>query len=832
VWTVIAVPAVALIAGSAAGLFVPDIPTLIPLVTLVAACATGVACLSTPLGAGRRGEPLLIASVAVGFAAGGVVLASHAWQNARASPLRRIFDEANAPSLFVTVEGVLRSDASPSPSGVSLTLDVDCVAVFEPRAPSNEPRAPGREPRCRSVSGGLLLSVGGALSAPLLGEWRAGRRVRLPVVLRLATRYFDVDVPDGERALQLRGISLVGSAKSGALLEVISTGSWMFEKFAEVRAFSRQAIQDAVARWSPRSAAIVTAIVIGDRAGLDDDVQQALQRAGTYHVIAISGGNIAILAGLMLAFFRWAGALGRTASLVAILVLVGYGGIVGGGASVNRATLMAVVYFGARAADQRSPPLNTLSLAAAILVAFQPFSVVDPAFVLTFGATLAILVVSPPLMKRVPSRFRAIVSLFVASAAAEAMLFPAGALFFSRVTFAGLVLNFLAIPLMAVAQIAGMAVVPLALVSPTLASGAGYVAHVGAEGLVRSADLARLAPFVAFRAAPPSWWVVAGYYLGLMTLWIFRRRYVSAISAISVLTAFLCALWILLEPWSWLSAHGDGRLHVSFLDVGQGDSAFIRLPRGSTLLVDTGGLAGATTFDIGDRVVAPVLRAAGVRRLDYLVLTHGDPDHIGGAAAIIEEFRPRHILEGTPVPPFVPLQLLHAAANAYRLDWRTVIAGEHLRLDDVEISVLHPSPPDWERQRVRNDDSIVLDLRWRDVSIVLTGDIGKAVERELIPSLTPAPLRIVKVPHHGSLTSSTPEFIRALNPRMAIVSAGRNNRFGHPAPEIVERYKSAGVRILRTDQNGEIDLTTDGFSISSTSLLHEGTTGNTKDTKR
>ena len=780
----------------------------------------------------------------VGFAAGGEALASRAWQQARASPLRQIFDEANAPSLFVTVEGVLRADASPSPSGVTLTVDVDCVAVFEPRAPSSESRAPSspraasHESRCRTARGGLLVSVGGALSAPLLVEWRAGRRVRLPVVMRRATRYFDVDVPDGERALQLRGISLVGSAKSGALLEVISTGSWMFEKFAEVRAFSRRAIQDAVGRWRPRSAAIVTAIVIGDRAGLDDDVQQALQRAGTYHVIAISGGNIAILAGLMIAFFRWAGALGRTASLVAIVVLVAYGGIAGGGASVDRATLMAVVYFAARAADQRSPPLNTLSLAAAILIAFQPFSVVDPAFVLTFGATLAILLLVHEVLGvlevlKVPRRLQPVVSLLFASIATEVMLLPVGALFFSRVTFAGLVLNFLAIPLMAIAQIAGMAVVPLALVSSTLASGAGYVAHVGAEGLVRSADLVRLAPFVAFRVAPPAWWAVVFYYVAVLTLWLSRRRgHVSAIFAISVSTGLLCALWILLEPWSWLSAHGDGKLHVSFLDVGQGDSAFIRLPRGSTLLVDTGGLAGTTTFDIGDRVVAPVLRAAGVRRLDYLVLTHGDPDHIGGASAIIEEFRPRHILEGTPVPRFVPLQVLHAAASARRLDWRTVTAGEHLRLDEVEISVLHPSPPDWERQRVRNDDSIVLDLRWHDVSIVLTGDIGKAVERGLIPSLTTAPLRIVKVPHHGSLTSSTPEFIGALNPRMAIFSAGRNNRFGHPAPEIVERYQSAGVQILRTDQHGEIDITSNGHSLSVTTVNHEGTELNTKDTMR
>ncbi|HXD74018.1 MAG TPA: ComEC/Rec2 family competence protein, partial [Vicinamibacterales bacterium] len=494
---------------------------------------------STSLWAGEA----LIACVAAGFFAGGEALAARAWKDARAAPLRRLFDAANQPSMFAYVEGVLRADASAGPETVSITIDVD-----------------------RPASGGVMVSVGGTLAAQRMNEWRAGRRIRAPVDLRRATRYLDAGVPDGERALQLRGISLVGSTKSGALVDVVARASPAGEALAVVRAFSRRAIQDAVGRWSGRSAAIVTAIVIGDRAGLDPAVQQSLQQAGTYHVIAISGGNIAILAGLMLAFFRWAGALGRTASIVAMALLVVYGALVGGGASVDRATLMAVVYFAARAADQRSPPLNALAIAAAVLVAAQPFSVVDPAFVLTFGATLAILLVAPYLAA-IPRPLHAVVSLLVASAAVELMLLPVGAVFFSRVTFAGLALNFVAIPLMAVAQIAGMLVVPLALVWPAAAQLAGFVAHVGAEGLVRSAALVHYAPFVAVRLAPPSWWVVLLYYVALSTLWLSRKRVVSGFSVFSVLIVFLCVLWILCAPWSWLSSRGDARLHISFLDV-------------------------------------------------------------------------------------------------------------------------------------------------------------------------------------------------------------------------------------------------------------------------
>ena len=789
----------------------------------------------------RTGRPpWLIAFVMLGFAAGGALLASDAWQRAHESTLRRAFDEiaraerveAEAagrvlpmdPSAFVLVEGRLRADASPGPSGVSLNLAVDRIQPLAIAAPSQD------------VEGGLLISIGGALAAAQAGEWRAGRRLRLPAELHRAARYLDDGVPDGERSLELRGIALVGSAKSAALVEVVSRGFWIDERMAAVRAFARRAIGDAVGRWSEQSAAIVLAIVIGDRGGLANDVQRRLQDAGTYHVLAISGGNIAILAGLMLAAFRLGGVLGRTAMIASIAVLGAYGYLVGGGASVDRATLMATVYFAARAADLRSPPLNALAFVAACLTSDQPFSLVDPAFVLTFGATLAILSMATALSRlRLPRYLVPMVSMFAASAATEVMLFPVGALLFSRVTFAGLVLNFFAIPLMALAQIAGMLTVPLALLWTPLARAPGFLAHLGAAGLVRSADLLDLFPAAAFRVAPPSWPVVAVYYAAVVAAWRLRRKVIAGV-------AVLAAIWMLAEPWTLSAAGGDGRLHVSFLDVGQGDSAFVRVPRGETMLADAGGLvafagSAAPAFDVGDRVVAPVLRLAGVRRLDYLVLSHGDPDHIGGANAIVNEFRPREIWEGIPVPRFEPLTRIREAAAARGLRWVGVRAGDRFDVDGVTVSVLHPDPPEWERQRVRNDDSIVLELHWRDASFWFTGDIGKAIERTLPQRITSARLRVIKVPHHGSLTSSTVDFIQAIRPTVAVVSAGRANHFGHPAPEVLQRYRDAGTRIFRTDQDGEVAIDSDGYSIdihtftgrrfhlASAPVYHEGTKG-------
>ncbi len=725
------------------------------------------------------------------------------------------------------MEGVLRSDATPTESGVSLSIEVDGLVgqvgrvgrAGEDDAESRPgPIGPGK------TSGGVLVTVVGSLAAGRIDEWRAGRRVRLPVMLRRPSRYLDPGVPDHERALARRGTTLVGTTKSGALVEMLARGSWLDESLASVRAFSRRAIGDAVGRWSPRSAAIVAAIVIGDRAGLDDEVQRRLQEAGTYHVIAISGGNIAILAGLLLGAFRAAGWLGRGAMLSAIGLLIVYAKLVGGGASVDRATLMAVVYFIGRALDHRSPPLNSLALVVALLVASDPLSVADPAFALTCGATLAILVVVPAVIafaREWPRPLPPLVATFAASAAAEAVLFPVGAIVFSRVTFAGLGLNFVAIPLMGVAQVAGMMVVPLAAIGAPLASIAGWVAHAGAAGLVGSADLVRFAPVLTYRVAPPSAVATVIYYAASTAWWNssrFRTEGASAnvsraIRRTSAAVAVLAAAWILVDPRTIFAARGDGRLHVTFIDVGQGDAAFVRFPGGSTLLVDAGGLSSTSAFDIGDRVVAPVIRNAGVARLDEVALTHGDPDHIGGAPAILREFRPKEVWEGIPVPRFEPLNALRAAATAGGAEWTTMYRGTRRVIDGVEVTARHPGIEDWERQKVRNDDSIVLELRWGDVSVLMTGDIGRAVEHDIAPLIPPAHLRVLKVPHHGSLTSSSAEFLAAVRPNVAVVSAGRSNHFGHPAPEVLDRYRAIGAAIFRTDKDGAVTVDTDGQTV-------------------
>jgi competence protein ComEC len=344
--------------------------------------------------------------------------------------------------------------------------------------------------------------------------------------------------------------------------------------------------------------------------------------------------------------------------------------------------------------------------------------------------------------------------------------------------------------------------------SAGVAQYAGAVVHLCALGLVESSRLVDVAPWLSVEVMPPAWWLVGLYYVALIVLagrpFTGRRAaflLVLPIAAILFAPAFA-------QRGAPLPA-ADGLLRVAFLDVGQGDATLVRFPGGRTLLVDAAGVPGSS-FDAGERVVAPALRALGVRRLDTLVLTHADPDHVGGAASVLLRFAPGTIWEGVPVPPNLALRELAGLADAASAVWRTVQAGDADRVDGVDIRVWHPPPPDWERQRVRNDDSVVVELRHGDVSILLTGDIEREAERSLAPRLSLAPIVVLKAPHHGSATSSTDPFIRAARPRAVVFSAGRRNPFGHPHPAVLERYRALGVEIFRTDVDGAVVVDSDG----------------------
>ena len=193
------------------------------------------------------------------------------------------------------------------------------------------------------------------------------------------------------------------------------------------------------------------------------------------------------------------------------------------------------------------------------------------------------------------------------------------------------------------------------------------------------------------------------------------------------------------------------------------------------------------------------LRARGLGRLDYIAVTHGDADHLGGVGAVLRDFRPREVWAGVPVVGHPPLEAVRLAASATRTPWRSLQRGDRLEIGGAVLIVHHPAAPDWERQRVRNDDSVVLEVRYGAVSVWLTGDISRAVEQELLSAADPRRLNVLKAAHHGSLTSSAPAWLARLRPPVVLISAGRGNLYGHPAPAVLQRFADTGAEVFRTD---------------------------------
>ena len=809
-------PAAALLFGASAGWV---LERAVPGAVAVAVLAWAVAALLLR----SRAERCFVAAALAGFTACGAALGGTARAELR-TPLLSWYaahrDEeprTGEPRRVVLVEGRLRRDALPTDYGASLVIDVESVTDRGREVP---------------VRGGVRASVGGRFVEARMSAWRVGRRVRLPIALRWPPRYANFGTPDESHRLRTRGISLLGSVKSALLVDVIRPAPRRAEWAAAVRDRVRRWIAGTVGVHSARSGGIVTAVLIGDRAGLDPETTRRLQEAGTYHVIAISGGNIAVLAGLLVAGFRLAGAGRRTAAFLAAAGLVAYAQVVGPEPSVARATFTGVTFLLARAADLRTRPMNTLALAGACLVAASPGQLADPGFQLTFGATLGILAGLPRLagsatMSSVVDRLgplggrvaQAAVLLLGATICAEVALLPIAATWFSRISLAGLLLNFAAIPLMTVTQLGGMAAAALAPAWPPAATAVGFVAHLAAFGIVESTRLVDAAPGLVVEVPRPHPALAAAYYGGwALCLCAPRPRmrrvacWWAALSTVAIVVppdVVHPARWIAAETCAGLDGPGRarGRLRVLFLDVGQADATLVMLPGGESLLVDAAGTVTGGS-DIGRRIVVPALRAAGVRRLDYLLVTHADPDHIGGAAAVVGALDPREIWEGVPVPASRPRADLLALARPST--WRNRYAGERLAAGGALVRVVHPPPPAWERPRVRNDDSVVVDVRFGDVSIVLPGDIGAAVEAELTANWPPAAIRVLKAPHHGSRTSSSDAFVAALDPDLAVVSAGRDSRFGHPHPEVVRRYAAHGARLLRTGEVGAVSVCTDG----------------------
>ena len=715
-------------------------------------------------------------------------------------------------------------------------------------------------------------------------DLRYGARIQVAATLDRTGNYRNPGVSTFSEYLDRRDFDATGIVKSPASIARLED-TRVFRPLAWLYNWRERLQHAIDSRFSPETAGVLDAALLGNRYNLSRDASERFREGGTFHVLVISGLHISFIGAVVFIVVRRLSQRRLIQFLVPAFVVWAYSLAVGAEASVVRAALMFTFAGFATIIFRQASSLNALGGAALVPLVRSPKEIFDPSFQLTFLSVLAIVVIAWPLLLNFSaigtwhpthstpyppacSRglknfceilfwserkwqqeldrsshhcrlfkarlavwleryhlqriFRYTFGAIVVSASVQLLLLPLMIIYFHRMSLASLLLNIVVSILLAMLVGIAMLALLISQISSTIAAPLFKLSNAINWAMVHSVDPFSDLGLASLRLPEYSgaaMLIYALYYLPLLLLVIAlshwrpltlqsqRRcrlhRFVLPLTAVQLI---LLAV-LVFHPLS--SGRADGKLRVDFLDVGQGDSALVTMPDGTTLLIDGGGRpsfpgTNDSARRIGETVVSEYLWWRGLSAIDYLVATHADADHIDGLNDVLRNFSVKAALVG----PQTKLET--------RTHVETIHAGDVMRFGEVAVSVLWPPS---EGGGSDNDNSVVLRIKFGERTILLTGDIEKAAERPLAEQYLKAD--VVKVPHHGSKTSSTDGFVQATKPTFAIISVGRTSIFGHPHKEVVQRWQSGGATVLTTGEYGTITVTTDGHDLSLKTFIQD-----------
>ena len=864
-----------------------------PSLVLVAMALTVVLCGLAAL----RAQRLVWLPLAV---LGGLLGAWCAWMEPHPAP---------APALAALSDGLLRTvegtvvDAGPVRGEVEQNLNDTDSADPAAAAPQQQPSqrialrvsslevVTDAEDAQSPITGGVRLTVRWpalAASGPLAQPFHCGDRLRAVVRLLPPEVYHDPGVWSREDFLVDQGITSTATVTIDRIERLDNQarlgptpGSFFACRISGLQhASSARLLALPVAmrrlpaslRLTEDDAAMLAAMVTGDRTSLTQTLRVGFERTGSFHMLVVSGFHLAIVAGCIFWIARRLRLPRVPATFLTILASFGYALFTGFATPVQRSLWMVTLYLLARLLYRERSPLNTIGFAALCLLAESPRSLFDSGFQMTLLAVVAIAGIAAPLLQstthpyvtatrdlsliaidaklaprlaqfRVTLRMIAaalqgalhdrlawrlawrvfpwtvrfllrIGELLVVSCVVELAMTLPMALYFHRITIFALPVNVFILPLLVVLMPSALitllfaligpayAVVPAVFVALPLHFGAGMVRLFGSLAL---GDFRIPAPLLGQSAAFCALLAVAMVlaWMGVSSGARWPRHVAWAALILAALTA------VAPRPID----HPHDALLMEAIDVGQGDSLLLITPDGKTLLVDGGGFGGGPhqapqEFDIGEEVVSEALWSRGIRHLDAVALSHAHSDHMGGLPAILRNFHPDELWVGNN-PRFGAYNALLDEAAALHVRLRSLRAGDALTLGATQITVFAPFRDYQPGPEPTNNDSLVLRVAYGATSVMLEGDAEAPIEQAMLaePGLQST---LLKVGHHGSVTSTRPEFLARVAPQWAVISCGLHNRYGHPREEVLEELQAAHIRTFRTDINGATCFRLDG----------------------
>lgn len=566
--------------------------------------------------------------------------------------------------------------------------------------------------------------------------------------------------------------------------------------------------------------AIIKAVVIGDRSEITEELKDVFQVAGVMHILAISGLHVGIIAMVLFLLFSTISDNKLSKSfkyIFIIIIMLGYAAITGFRPSVSRATLMFIVLLGAKLLNRPYNVYNSISIAAFLILLWQPLYLFDTGFILSFTATFFIIFLTPIMESILKDCLFLLPDYLVKSLSVSASawlgVMPLSAFFFYKISIISILSNILIVPVIGFIIIFALFSIFLSFLFLPLGNFLALVNNGLISLLIFIGEKLSLLPFAYRDIAQPGILSIAIYYIIIVFIFYsLKYRYninilKNKITIYSTIILILLVISInILKPSPLLAVH--------FINVGQGDSILIQTPEKQNILIDGGGTP-FSDYDMGKNVVIPYLRRQGVNHLDIMVLTHPDLDHMEGLLPVLEEIKVDLVIDSNiPCQEEIYKDFLALIKKNGKTTYHKTQAGDKIEVcKDIDIFIINPIYSDLTiNENNFNNNSIVLKLRYENINFLFTGDIEEEIEKKILSNNASLNSNILKVAHHGSISSTSTKFLDAVAPEVAVISVGSNN-FGHPHPDVIKKLENRCQQVFSTDRNGTVLVKTNGKNI-------------------